>query len=208
MANSWVLSDPIAHSPIGQAPPLSVVSGWLVSAKGSSASVQLSDRSPLAKVVVRAATSSGADVDAAAVELGTGFGRVARRPDGVLVVGSGPGEWLLLGPAGTGGRLASTVPADLPAVDLTHGRALVRLTGAGAAQVLSKVCAIDLRERVTPNGSAFRSAVARVVTDVVRDDLDGVRSYLLHCERSSGQYLFDTLLDAGAEFGIDAAGFE
>jgi len=29
--------------------------------------------------------------------------------------------------------------------------------------------------------------VAKVVTDVVRDDFDGTRSYLLHCERSSGQ---------------------
>ena len=29
-----------------------------------------------------------------------------------------------------------------------------------------------------------------------------MRSYLLHCERSSGQYLADSLLDAGAEFGI------
>jgi len=27
------------------------------------------------------------------------------------------------------------------------------------------------------------------------------------CERSAGQYLFNTLLDAGAEFGIDIEGF-
>jgi hypothetical protein len=31
---------------------------------------------------------------------------------------------------------------------------------------------------------------------------------LLHCERSSGQFLFDALLDAGAEFGIDIQGFQ
>jgi hypothetical protein len=29
----------------------------------------------------------------------------------------------------------------------------------------------------------------------------------LHCERSSGQFLFDALLDAGTEFEIDAEGF-
>ena len=29
---------------------------------------------------------------------------------------------------------------------------------------------------------------------------------LLHCERSSGQYLFDVLVDAGAEFGLEIAG--
>ena len=37
---------------------------------------------------------------------------------------------------------------------------------------------------------------------MVRDDEEGVRSYLLHCERSYGQYLFDALMDAGDEFGI------
>jgi glycine cleavage system aminomethyltransferase T len=49
--------------------------------------------------------------------------------------------------------------------------------------------------------------VARLVTDVVRDDIDGARSYLLHCETSSGRYLFEALLDAGGEFGIDVDGF-
>jgi len=53
---------------------------------------------------------------------------------------------------------------------------------------------------------AFRSSVAKVVTDVVRDDFDGTRSYLLHCERSSGQYPFDVLVDAGVEFGLEIAG--
>ena len=56
-------------------------------------------------------------------------------------------------------------------------------------------------------GAAFRSSVAKLVTDVVRDDEGGVRSYLLHCERFSGQYLFDALLDAGNEFGIEIGGF-
>ena len=92
-------------------------------------------------------------------------------------------------------------------VDLTHGRALVRLTGPAAAWVLSKLCGIDFADDVTPNLSVFRSSVAKIVTDVVRDDVDGAPSYLLHCERSSGQYLFDVLVDAGDEFGLEVAGF-
>jgi heterotetrameric sarcosine oxidase gamma subunit len=82
-----------------------------------------------------------------------------------------------------------------------------RLTGPDAARALATLCAIDLRDRVTPDGAAFRSMVANVSTDVVRDDVDGVASYLLHCERTSGQYLFDALLDACAEFGGDVNGF-
>jgi sarcosine oxidase gamma subunit len=72
---------------------------------------------------------------------------------------------------------------------------------------LAKVCAVDLSDTVTPNGAAFRSSVSRITTDVVRDDDAGVRSYLLHCERSSGQYLAECLLDAGAEFDIDIDAF-
>jgi sarcosine oxidase gamma subunit len=60
------------------------------------------------------------------------------------------------------------------------------------------VCALDLSDDAVPDGAALRTSVAALVTDVVRDDVEGVRSYLLHCERSSGQYLADVLLAAGA----------
>jgi glycine cleavage system aminomethyltransferase T len=46
-----------------------------------------------------------------------------------------------------------------------------------------------------------------VATDVFRDDVAGVRSYLLHCERSSGRYLFDALVSVGHDFGIEVDGF-
>ncbi|MDP9022618.1 MAG: sarcosine oxidase, partial [Actinomycetota bacterium] len=129
-----------------------------------------------------------------------------------LVVGSAPGEWYLLAPPATAGDVALRIETggdDGPVsiVDLTHGRALLRLTGVDAASLLSKVCAIDLGDEVTPDGAAFRSSVAGVVTDVVRDDIEGRRSYLLGCERSTGQFLFDALVDAGEEFGVDVDGF-
>jgi hypothetical protein len=46
-----------------------------------------------------------------------------------------------------------------------------------------------------------------VATDVIRDDTGCIPSYLLHCERSSGAYLFGELLAAGHEFGIEIDGF-
>jgi sarcosine oxidase, subunit alpha len=201
-------SEPIARSPIAALPPVAVVDGWEISQRRSSARLRLADRTPLAKILVRAEPSSPA-----AMALGVGFGRCARRADRVLVVGSGPGEWLLIGPPNTAPDLAAGVPGGngtgpVSVVDVTHGRAMVRLSGPDAARALAKLCAIDLRERVTPDGAAFRSMVANVSTDVVRDDRDGVPSYLLHCERSSGQYLFDALLDACAEFGGDVDGFD
>lgn len=219
-----------ARSPVRPVQP-AVVAGWQVTGRRSAAAVILTDLTPLAKARVRAAPDSGM-----ARSLAVPFGRAARDGAGALVIGSGPGEWLVLGPAGEGralrrrleemavraaaqdaGQAASEAagragrPELVTVLDLTHGRVLLRLTGAPAAAVLAKVCGIDLADASTPDGAAFRSSVARLVTDVVRDDQDSpaglVRSYLLHCERSYGQYLFDALLDAGAEFGIDIDGF-
>jgi len=85
---------------------------------------------------------------------------------------------------------------------------LIKLNGRPAAGVLAKVCGIDLSDGITPDGAAFRTSVAALATDVIRDDRGGTPCYLLHCERSSGQYLFGAILRAGAEFGIEIDGFE
>ncbi|BBF99759.1 MULTISPECIES: sarcosine oxidase subunit gamma [Pseudonocardia] len=199
--------------------PIAVVDGhvrhgWEISARAAAAELTLRDESPLAKVVVR-----GPFAGSVRSRLGVPFGRIIRTeiPDQgpVLVVGAGPGEWLVLGPVGTGGglvvaleKLLSDTGEFVSVVDITHGRALVRLHGSAARQVLAKVTGIDLGDDATPDGSALRTSVARIVTDLVRDDRDGAVSYLLHCERSSGQFLFDQLVDAGAEFGLDVTGFD
>ncbi len=201
------MAEPIARSPIAPAPPVTVEYGWEISARRSDADLRIVDCTPLAKVLVRAST--GGEV---ARTLGVPFGRAARDECGTLVAGSGPGEWLLLAPPGASATVAGHVKEVqdeglISVFDATHGLALMRITGARAADLLAKVCGVDLSEEVTPDGAAFRSSVAKLVTEVVRDDQGGERSYLLHCERSSGQCLFDALIDAGDEFGIEVEGF-
>ena len=44
--------------------------------------------------------------------------------------------------------------------------------------------------------------VAGVATELVRDDQDGVRTYLILPSRSFGLYMYDVILDAGGEFGL------
>lgn len=208
---------PVARSPIAAEAPV-VRFGWEVSARAARGDLSLSDETPLTKVVVRA-PFRGAAADA----LGVGFGRTTRtgidrartRSAGdVLVAGSGPGEWMVLAEPGRGAELVTALEARLgttgefvSVIDLTHGRALVRLHGRAASRVLAKVCGVDLSERVTPDGAALRTSVARVVTDVVRDDRAATPSYLLHVERSSGQYLVEALQDAGGEFGLETGAF-
>lgn len=162
---------------------------------GSPDHALLTDESTLGKLLVRAPVDGPM-----ASALGTRFGRAVRDGDR-LTVGSGPGEWLVLAPVADLPKLASWLeqqgeadPGLVSVVDLTHGRAMLRLTGPDAADVLARVCAVDLSDRITPDGAAFRTSVARVATDVIRDDLGGAGpSYLLHVERSSGTYLWDEL---------------
>jgi sarcosine oxidase, subunit gamma len=208
----------IARSPIAPAPPVVRTDGWEVSGRRAEAELTLTDCTPLTKLQVRAPIGGRA-----AAALGACFGRAARvgrvgnGTAGTLVVGSGPGEWLLLAAPGRAADLdLDAIAAQAPGesvtwVDQTHGRALVRLSGKHGPSLLAKLCGIDLGEDITPDGAAFRTSVAALATDVIRDDLPGaegsIRSYLLHCERSSGQYLFDAMLRAGAEFGIEIDGF-
>ena len=208
----------VARSPIAPAPPVRVEAGWEVSAGRSEAPLTITDCTPLAKVHLRAPWNG-----ALAKALGVPFGRCGRDgPDGPdrawLVVGSGPGEWFVLAPPGAASAEAvagwlGTVAADsapeefVSVVDLTHGRALMRITGPDAAELLARLCGADLHDDMAPDGAALRSAVAGVATDIIRDDRGGVPSYLLHCERSSGQYLFDALTGAGESLGIGVDGF-
>jgi len=208
----------VARSPIAPASPVRVEAGWEVSGCRSDAALTITDCTPLAKVHLRAPWNG-----AMAKALGVPFGRAGRDgagPDGLdgawLVVGSGPGEWFVLAPPGAAAAAAGwlgTMAADsapeefVSVVDLTHGRALVRITGPDAADLLARLCGADLHDDMAPDGAALRSAVAGVATDIVRDDRAGVPSYLLHCERSSGQYLFGALVSAGESLGVGVDGF-
>ena len=114
------------------------------------------------------------------------------------------GEWILLGPAAANRALIDDLDRSGPVsvIDHTHSRALFRLTGAASASALEKLCNLDWSDHMTPDGAAVSASVAEVTCDIVRNDLAGARSYLVACDRSFGQYLFDAILDAGQEFGI------
>ena len=170
----------------------------------------LTDASATTKWLVRA----GAD-GPTADRLGARFGTSRVAPGGALVLGSRPGEWIIVG---IPGEVAAAV-AELDglseqefmtALDWTHSRAMFRLTGVDATRMLEKVCGIDWGDHMTPDGAVLSASVALTTCDLARNDLSGndaagTPSYLIFCDRSFGQYLFDALIDAGTEFGLTVA---
>lgn len=165
-------------------------------------SVTLTDESSMTKASVRAA-----DDTAAASALGLAFGSAEHRGD-VFVARIRPDEWMVFGAADM--VVAMIAELDLggyaSTVDITHSRLMFRVTGGEAAKVMEKVCSLDFSDHMAPNGSCAGASVAKVGCDVIRDDIVGadgatIRSYRILCDRSFGQYLFDALVDAKAEFG-------
>ncbi len=172
---------PVFQSPITNPTP----------AKGS---LTLTDESELTKVSVRGA------------HIAVSFGTCEQRGD-VLVVGSRPDEWTLLGPADAVAAVVSGLDLSgfASTTDITHSRLMIRLTGDDAARAMEKACGIDLSDAMTPNGAAVGASVAKVTCDVVRDDVvsdgrEAVRSYRFLADRSFGQYFWDALRDCTAEF--------
>ena len=98
-----------------------------------------------------------------------------------LVFSVAPDEWIAVG--------VGDLPVD--AVDITHVRAMFRLSGAGARRTLEHLCALDLSETMTPHGAAARTLVAGVATELIRDDVAGELSYLLLMSRSFAQHVWD-----------------
>jgi heterotetrameric sarcosine oxidase gamma subunit len=88
------------------------------------------------------------------------------------------------------------------ATDYTHGKAILKVNGAMAGELLSKLCGLDFYESAFPNMQVKQSSAAKIKTLIARCDEAGAPAYFLHVDRSLGQYFFEAVWDAGQEFEI------
>lgn len=160
----------------------------------------LTDVGAATKILVRAGSET-----TAATYLSTSFGCSREIIDGVLVCGTRPDEWTLYAAPEMANEVIGTIPEEgfVTVLDITHGRAMIRISGSCSSLALAKVCNIDFADDMIPDGAVFSAAVAGVSCDLIRNDQTEGRSYLLTCERSFGRYLFVALADAGIEFGFN-----
>jgi heterotetrameric sarcosine oxidase gamma subunit len=189
---------PIARGPYPSVGATRVEGNWEVSS-GPTGDLTITDLTRLAKWTVRA------DADSATAASLPPAGSLVRANDTLQVAGA-PGEWLVVAAPDSASGVEGAAVRDVDDADEVARRALLRLTGTNARDLLAKICALNLSDKACPDGTSTRSQIGGIVTDLARDDVSGTLSFLLHSERSASRSLLTALLDAGHEFGVVFAG--
>lgn len=139
--------------------------------------------------------------------------RARRQGDGTLACRLANGELLLLGPddaaTATIDGLASVwtmedaVCFPVPRAD-TNARLAV--TGRHAAEMMAKMCGVDLRPHRFDDLQIAQTSVARMNAVVVRNDRGATYALDLVIDSAAAVYMWDCLTDAMAEFSGRPAG--
>lgn len=115
---------------------------------------------------------------------------------------TGPGQYLAVSRGHQGVELAlslGTAVSDLGgvAVDLSHARTIVRLSGAACVELLAKGCALDLETMRT--GDCTNTALGHFNVLLHRES---EQTFDVYVTRSFAVACFEWLLHAGEEFGV------
>ena len=141
--------------------------------------------------------------------------RALRQADGGLVARLSQTENLLLGGLhDMGARVAAEEAAWrlddsanylLPRQD---SHAWLQLSGAHCAQVMAKLCGVDLRPQAFSGGAVAQTSVARLNAIVINSGSAELPSLQILCDRASVQYFWEAMLDAMDEFGGRPVGID
>ena len=119
----------------------------------------------------------------------------------------GPGTWLLADTAGVApepAALRAALRGFATVVDLGHARTAFLLAGPAAAKTIAKFCSIDITGGAFPAGSATNTRLGHIGMTLTR--LDDAPTFEILVYRGYAEHAFETLVNAGAEFGLEIAG--
>jgi sarcosine oxidase subunit gamma len=126
---------------------------------------------------------------------------------GVGFIGTGPGQWLAVSEQVAYGALAVDLAAKLAGLasvsDQSDGRAVIRLSGPRAREVLAKGLPIDLHPSVFKPGAAATSSIA--LMGVTLWQIDDAPTYDVAVFRSLAGSFWKWLTDSAAEFGYEVS---
>ena len=109
-------------------------------------------------------------------------------------------EWFKWWSAGSGGCAHVT--------NVTSAYAAVNLAGPRARETLSKLTDVDLSTQSFRYMSSAEGIVASVPAILLRSGFVGETGWEIHVPAEYGQYLWETIMEAGEEFGISPFGLE
>jgi sarcosine oxidase subunit gamma len=116
----------------------------------------------------------------------------------------GPDEWLLVVAKGAEAevesRLRETLTGHFAIIDISGGQTLVELSGEKAGMVLKKSSSYDFDLTQFPVGHCAQTTFARAMALVSRRQEN---TFELIIRRSFADYLFDWLIDAAGEYGVE-----
>lgn len=127
---------------------------------------------------------------------------------GCCLLWLGPDEWLATVPDGQETALIAGLYAALPdthfaAVDVSSSRAVIRMSGERAREVLMKGCSLDVHPSAFAAGQCAQSSLARC--HMLLHQIDDAPSYDIYVHRSFADYLWRWLEDAASEYGLEVA---
>ena len=153
--------------------------------------VTLAERWPLAILQIDGLPGGPADRPAA-----------TRMPGVAPLLQVGPQRWLVIDRRDRLDSLSASLATGLEGsvvTDLSQARTVLRIGGGKARDVLAKGCALDLHPGVFPVGSCTATSVAGLAAVLVA--VDDAPTYDLHVARTYGQYVWEWICEAAAEYG-------
>ena len=106
------------------------------------------------------------------------------------------------------GLLESESDRCAHSVDVTSVLAGIKITGPSASRLLAGVTEMDLRSESFPDMSCAQGSVSQVHGTILRVDHGGLLSYDLYFGREYGEYMWDSLMEAGSPHGVTPFGTE
>ncbi|MEM7527893.1 MAG: sarcosine oxidase subunit gamma [Pseudomonadota bacterium] len=119
--------------------------------------------------------------------------------DGVTALRIEPLRWLILS---EGPLPAPSVASDVgTALDLSHARWRVRVSGARRAELLARLAPIDWRKNAFPEGAVATTPIHHIAITVYAE----AESFALLLPRSYAASLWDDLVETASSLGVEIA---
>jgi len=82
------------------------------------------------------------------------------------------------------------------------------LSEENAAEMFSRICAIDLRPKTFANHMIAQTSIARIGSIIIRCDMGSNLNYFILVDSSLAEYLWDCLIDTMKEFDGNVIGYD